>query len=65
LKLLILLGVILLVGCSEVDPNKIEHDIGMRHPLEEVCIDGVVYYSQYRQLAVGFNPDSTVKTCGV
>ena len=51
------------MGCSEVDPNKIEHDVGTGYPVVEICIDGVIYYSAYRQLAVGFNADSTVKTC--
>lgn len=60
-----MLGVILLVGCSEVDPRKIEHDVGNSYPVTEICIDGVIYYTSYRQLAVGFNPDSTVKVCDI
>lgn len=64
MKTILVMMMLMLVGCSEVDPNKVEHDIGMGwSSLEEVCIDGVIYYIKYKHLAVGFNADSTVKTC--
>lgn len=33
------------------------------YPVDEVCIDGVVYISSFRRLAVKFNKNSTVETC--
>ena len=50
-----------LVMAEPEDPSAISEP---GFPLQRVCIGNVLYYQTgRRQLAVAFNPDSTVKTC--
>ena len=52
--------VTLLIMAEPADLNKISEP---EFNLERVCIENVLYYQTGRQLAVAFNPNSTVKTC--
>jgi hypothetical protein len=61
LNLAVCLTALLFVGCSSGYDTEVE---GLPNGgVDELCIHGVVYYSGMRRLAVGFNADSTVKTC--
>ena len=48
------------IMAEPADLNKISEP---EFNLQRVCIENVLYYQTGRQLAVAFNPDSTVKTC--
>jgi hypothetical protein len=62
MKLTVLsIGLIGLVACS---PGPNPEEMTSYTGYKVTCLNGVQYYTSSYKLAVKFNPDSTVATCG-